>query len=119
MSRPNHAAALGFSRACLSTAWVGSVCVNRPGAIAMTTNSRIRALAIQKKGFFRSSRQASWVSERDPCASWAVVGSAATAMVTSVMADPRVEHAVQQVDEQVDEQVDDDQLGDGADDAEA
>src|SRR5690349_16092322 len=105
MSRPNHALALGRSRASLSTAALGSTFVNSDGHAAISTKTTMSTTETQKIGFFLSERQASEVSER--ASSWPGVGalvSAPTAMVdASVMGDPRVEHAVQQVDEQVGE----------------
>src|SRR6476660_8482424 len=120
MSRPNHALALGRSRACFSTAALGSTLVNSCGTAAITMNSTMSVTDTQKMGLRLSCRQASEARERPSSAPPPAVGapaSAPTAMVdASVMADPRVEHAVQEIDEQVHDKEDEHQDGHGAHD---
>src|SRR5687768_4627561 len=99
MSRPNHALALGFSRACASTAASGWRLVKSDGQTAMTMNRTMSTTENQKIGFFLSERQASDVSDlaSSSVPSGAAPVSALTAIDASVMADPRVEYSVQQV----------------------
>src|SRR5690242_15011864 len=105
MSRPNHALALGLSRAWASTALLGDTFVNSEGQMAISTKSAMRTTENQKTQFFFSDRHASEASERasstSPPSRTATPASATPMVDASVMADPRVEHAVQEVDEQV------------------